>query len=105
MSITDKNSSLGSVDLNDLNEAALQNPDLLNNPGLHEKIRQYNFYNLLFLALTVAQLCYEMTNDFDTLRDYDKHSDRVGSLAEAFLSESTDPQLRISVLVFVRAFA
>jgi len=54
-----------------LNEAALQNPDLLNNQVLQQRIRQYNFYRILFLIFTVIQLSYEVENDYQTIKNYD----------------------------------
>jgi len=61
-----------------LNEAALQNPDLLNNQVLQQRIRQYNFYRILFLIFTIAQLSYEVENDYQTVKNYDTVVSRVG---------------------------
>ena len=61
-----------------LNEAALQNPDLLNNQVLQQRIRQYNFYRILFLIFTIAQLTFEVENDYQTVKNYDTVVSRVG---------------------------
>ncbi len=92
MSIADKQSRTSSFDHNNINEAALQNPELLNNPTLHHRIRQYNFYNLLFLLLSLGQLCYEIANDFDTIRNYNQSLGKVSSLGAETLRTNYNDQ-------------
>ena len=62
-----------------LNEHAFNAPELLNNRVLFSKVKNWNYFIILFFVINLFQITMESYNDYELFRNYDYYVERARS--------------------------
>ena len=60
-----------------INEQAFNNPEILNNMALYQRIKNWKFFIVFFFLFTLIEIALESYADYDTIGNYDMYLDRV----------------------------